>query len=64
MSGVDDQQVTKRGEHEAANDEERSLPDFDEMIDMDTLYGLGHPYSFNAGTQEGVGEQTNTSHEL
>lgn len=46
----------KRGEPEATHNEEEDLPTFGEMINMDILYGLGLPYLFDVGTQEGAGE--------
>lgn len=58
ISNVDNQQVTKRGDSQAVNEEEGGLADFDEMIDIDALYGLGLPYTFDAMTTEESGEQT------
>lgn len=63
-SSIDDQQVTKRCDTEATNEVEGSLPDVDEMIEMDVFYGPGIPYLFDAGTTEDDGEQANPSQEL
>lgn len=43
---IDDQQITKRRDTEATNEEEGNVLEFDEMLNMDILYGQGLPYPF------------------
>lgn len=50
---VNDQHVTKKHGTEATNEEDGSLPEFDEMADVDIIYRQGVPYLFDAETAEG-----------
>lgn len=56
--------MTKRGANDVSQNEEGgAIPEFNEMLDMDALYG-GLPYPFNQASIETIAKETQPYEEV